>query len=813
MRKLLLVRGPQGSGKSTLLRELGLEPYTLSLDRVRETVAGPSMSPEGYLGINNELNNEALRLHKDLLEGRLSRGELVVVEQAIMMASDMDRYLAMAQTHRYAVALVDLSNMDLPTVQARNAQREERLRVPESAVAQTLLRLNHSRSSVHARPGLTVMESSDQLPAQMEAWLAHPVMDYTGRYTKVVHIGDLQGCLDVLVGPKGPLAQGLDPDTLYVFVGDLLDRGVQNGEVLRWFMDHALGKPNVILLYGNHEAHLDRWAKGLPSVSPEFTARTLPQLLEAGLTPADAGRIIATTMDLLAYAFHGHRVLVTHAGLPTVPERLERLSANQAIWGTGPWADPVDQRFDRMAPAGWVQVHGHRNHGGQAIQATPRSFNLEDGVEHGGALRTATLSAQGWTVNDYANPTFAPYREREVHADRRKLEPSWMNRPSSTQLPAELLALMRAHPDVREFVSASHPHIASLNFTRQVFYDQAWDEVVVKARGLFFNRETGEVVARAYDKFFNLDERPETRLDQVLAQSAFPITAYRKDNGFLGLIGYDRQNDALFFSSKSTPDSPFTAWLKDIYEGLTTPRQREQMRRYLRDMEACVAVEVIDPVRDPHLVDYPAPALTVLDVFHRSSDLERLPFSKLEAFATSMGLESKREEAVFRTPEALAGWHARVQHDLTYRKGGQDLEGFVLEDANANMVKIKLPHYSFWKTLRGAKDRLARLRVAMDENAARGRPGVNAQAIESVMTRYNHPQAEAFLRWTMAVPTAALREASILDLRRDFKASPAYSAAHEQVPWVPGYEREQAEPAPPKPAAPQVRASRRPSGP
>lgn len=788
MRKLLLVRGPQGSGKSTLIRQMGLEPYALSLDKVREVVASPAMTPDGRIIINNENNDMVVKLHREFVTQRMGRGELLVVEQALMLKPDLDHYAKLAHQHRYDMLLVDLSNVDLALIKERVANRDAYAHVPDAAIDRTLMRLQHSKMA--ALPdGLQVFESSPDVAEKIQNWIKLPVEDFTGRYRSIVHIGDLQGCCDVLIGSHGPLANGLDPNTLYVFVGDLLDRGIENGDVFRWFLDHALDRPNVIVLYGNHEIHLDRWAQGLPAVSDEFTKHTLPQLKRAGITAQDAGRLIASTRDLLAYRFHGHQVLVTHAGLPTVPPHLERLAAVQAIKGTGNWSDPIDTRFDELAPAGWVQVHGHRNQGGQPIQASPRSFNLEDRVEYGGNLRTATLNEKGWTVNAYRNTTYAPYRERDIHPDRRQLEPSWMCRSDETQIPAELLATMRAHPGVREVVSTSHPHIASLNFTRNVFYDQAWDDIVVKARGLFFNRETGEIVARAYDKFFNLDERPETKLDHMLATAAFPITAYRKDNGFLGLIGYDRQNDTLFFSSKSTPDSPFAGWLKEIYEGLTTASQRDQLLRYVRDMDACIAVEVIDPVRDPHLVDYDAATLTVLDVFHRSSELNRLPFEKLESFAKRMGLEAKTKEMFFRNPAALAGWYAATQHDLTFRKHGRDLEGFVLEDANAAMVKIKLPHYAFWKTLRGAKDRLARLRVAADENVAKGRLDVNAQAIESVMTRYAHPQAEAFLRWTMTIPTSVLAKASILDLRQTFKASPAYEATHDQVPWCPSYQR------------------------
>jgi hypothetical protein len=94
-------------------------------------------------------------------------------------------------------------------------------------------------------------------------------------------------------------------------------------------------------------------------------------------------------------------------------------------------------------------------------------------------------------------------------------------------------------------------------------------------------------------------------------------------------------------------------------------------------------------------------------------------------------------------------------------------------------------------TGRLALDRLGRLRRVADEQAAKGRAGVNDQAIQSTIARSGHPLGEAFLTWTLALPTADL-DRSILDLRKAFKDSPAYAASMDQVPWAPVYEKEEA---------------------
>lgn len=277
MRKLVLVRGPQGSGKSTLIHDSGLTPYALSLDAVRHVAGAPAMTPDGRITINGENDDVVVRLRRDLVEARMRRGELLLIEQAIMLKEDIERWQTLARKHRYELVLVDLTGIPLDVALARNAQRPELTRVPERAIERTLKRLKDS-----PRPAdVPVIEWSPQVAEDLDRWLAVPTLDLSG-YKKVVHIGDIQGCWSVLAGPGGPLHAGLDPEVAYVFVGDLLDRGLENGEVMRWFLDHACGRPNVFLIFGNHEFHLQLWADGEKAVSGEFAYRTLPSCCAPG---------------------------------------------------------------------------------------------------------------------------------------------------------------------------------------------------------------------------------------------------------------------------------------------------------------------------------------------------------------------------------------------------------------------------------------------------------------------------------------------------------------------------------------------------
>ena len=96
-------------------------------------------------------------------------------------------------------------------------------------------------------------------------------------------------------------------------------------------------------------------------------------------------------------------------------------------------------------------------------------------------------------------------------------------------------------------------NISSFNFTKTAFYDKAWDEQTIRARGLYINIPKQKVVARAYNKFFNINERSDTKLDMLQYRMKFPVTAYVKENGFLGIVSYNDEDDSLFVTTKSSP--------------------------------------------------------------------------------------------------------------------------------------------------------------------------------------------------------------------------------------------------------------------
>ena len=333
MRRLLVTRGHQGSGKSTFIRELGLDPFRLCADDIRRLLASPVLTPHGRTGLSQAHDTRVWPMLFDILDERMGRGELVVLDATHPRARDLRRYVDLARRHRYDVACIDFSTVPLDVALARNAARPDWQVVPEASVRRTWEACQNGEVPLEIHRIFWAADRSHR--AAIDAWLSIPTLDLSD-YRRVHHIGDLQGCLSPLLeyldGPD------LDPDDFWILVGDLCDRGPENGAVVRWALDHALAD-NVRIHWGNHEDHLHRWATGQKAVSDEFAKHTLPQLRAAGLTPADVEPLCAALVDETRYTFDTAHVLVTHAGLSTVPAHPVRISSHQ--YAHAPAATPI----------------------------------------------------------------------------------------------------------------------------------------------------------------------------------------------------------------------------------------------------------------------------------------------------------------------------------------------------------------------------------------------------------------------------------------------------------------------------------------
>ncbi|MEM9138916.1 MAG: RNA ligase [Pseudomonadota bacterium] len=736
MRHLILTRGAPGAGKSTWLAKAGLAPFAVTPDDVRLGFGGLVMDQGGRVAISHAHEKQVWARVEETLDFKMGQGQLVVLDATHQRQRDFSLASKMAERHRYQVHCIDFTAVPKDITHQRNRARAAWKVVPDQVIDTA-----YQRFAAHAVPkGIRVWSPDDFTLDALEP----PMLDLS-RYRAVVHVGDLQGCF-------APVAEllpnGLDPDRFYIFVGDLLDRGIQNGEVIAWAMEHIAGAENAQLIWGNHEYHIHRFSKGMDPVSREFHFNTLPQIEAAGFTPRDANRLLNETVDAMRYTYHGRRVLVTHAGVARVPDSLVSLPS-QTFWkGTGTYDHPVDATFSAQAE-GWLQVHGHRNSAKLPVEAAPGSFNLEAQVEFGGHLRVMTLTPDGIETAEIKNDVFRTHREgRSDRLEAKDLD-------AGGRISSDLMQKLTSHPHVRAKTFASRPHVTSLNFTSKAFYSQQWDEISVMARGLFVGDDR-RVIARSYPKFFNLEERPETQTRNLRHKLAFPIKLWVKENGYLGILGWDHlaEDPGLFFASKSTPEGDFAAWFQQIFRAEAGEQGTARAADIVRNRNLTLVFEVNDPDRDPHMIAYDRPHVVLLDAIARTEAFSRTDHNDLKQIAATIGVAVKEAGPTLPDWGQFEGWLKSVHAQGRYFQWrGRDIEGFVVEDAAGFMFKIKLDFYSFWKSMRGHRDRV---RAAREKGQAAPLP------------RLEDAEARAFHDWLITQPTEALSD-PIIALRQRFQ--------------------------------------------
>lgn len=672
MRVLLLLRGSAGCGKTTWIEKNGLKPYTLSADDIRLLCQSPTMQVDGTVGISQANDNVTWKTLFNLLEVRMEKGEFTVIDATNSKTSEMNRYKEMCNTYRYRIFCVDFTDIPIEEVKRRNANREPLKRVPDEVIDKM-----YSRFATQKIPSGIKVIKPDELDT---IWMK---MFDMSEYKKVHHIGDIHGCntaLQKYLSDNG----GIKDDEFYIFTGDYIDRGLENADVVK-FLISIMNKKNVLMLEGNHERWLWLYANGCTGKSKEFELITKPQLENARIDKKDIRQLYRKLGQCAYYRYGDNIYLVTHAGLSTVPENLSYVATEQMIKGVGNYNDfeKIAETFLKTTPENVYQIHGHRNTKGLPVQVNDRVFNLEGRVEFGGSLRCVQIDKDGTHTIEVENTV---YKTPEMQNEQTVVNSSI----------ADTIIALRSNRYIQE---KKFGNISSFNFTSKAFYDKVWDEQTTKARGLYLDTMKGKVAARAYDKFFNINERPETKFDMLQYKLQFPVTAYVKENGFLGIVSYNEYEDDLFIASKSTIDSQFAQWFKEMLYEKISSENIEKMKNFIKEHNVSFVFECVDMKNDPHIIEYPNSELFLLDIVQNDMNFSKYEYDAMVDIANQFGITPKEKAFEIATWQEFFDWYYDILEE-DYEYNGRKIEGFVIEDSVGYMTKLKLAYYNFWKFMR-----------------------------------------------------------------------------------------------------------------
>ncbi len=376
------------------MAENRLTPYTLDIEELRFLAGGYKVLSNGYKSLDYRNESEILKTLFDFLQLRMKKGEFCVVNAPNASVSLLKEYKDLADKHRYKLYIIEFDALNLDECKQKNLALAEQsgIFIPEhilEAIAHSLRQDKVPKKYALLSP--QEWQNALYKPSNLNA------------YKKIHHIGDIQGCFSALNKAVGKVKK----DEFYVFLGDYIDRGLENDRVVKWLLK-IKDCENVVLLEGNHERHLIKWANGEPTNSKEFSENTLKDFRRGKITPADAKKLCARLKECFCYEFEGKIVLCSHGGLnfmPKSPQELSFIASEDLIMGVGTYEESklIAEQFCQNAPSNAYQLFGHRNRQKLPVQIASRVFLCEGKVDAGGFLRVVSLSKNGFECREIRN--------------------------------------------------------------------------------------------------------------------------------------------------------------------------------------------------------------------------------------------------------------------------------------------------------------------------------------------------------------------------------------------------------------------------
>lgn len=683
-RNLYLMRGIPGAGKSTWLKNNNLENLTVSIDNLRAMVSQKEYgdTPDTYemLEYPRNIEGSVWELAYEIVNKRMLAGLTTFIDATHLFkrggTKAFNKWLKLANKYGYRVTTITINeDLTLEQLKYQNANRDSYDVLPDSVIEDYYERLHNPEFKVPSRAN-PVSLRSDEDSKGLFRW--HPTD--VAKYKEIVFIGDVHGSMS-------PLEKLLpfEEHNLYIFMGDLFDRGIQNYEVAK-FIDKHLNKPNVVILSGNHEERLVKYAS-----DNGIQGRDFPKTIEdikRGYTDDEIktlfSRIVRKMQPLIWFNYQDTYVVATHAGISNAlvdPREDPVILEPEHTFTRGSGGYEYD--FDAKDDFWFINVHGHRNsflHPIDHINKTNTSINLEQQVEFGGNLGV-------YRINLETGKRQAEYYPNEVHS------PSLQPR-DDLSMPQGFRRNLEQHRDIKERVMGNG--LYAYNFTKRAFQKKLWDESTIQARGLIMDR-SDHIVARGFKKFFTLGENEETTAEKVdLKLMGKHTVIQKKYNGFLLIASWSPQLDDVLFTTKG---GIISGNYIDIAMTTFTPDEVNSVKDYLKGhKQESMLFEVVNTEKDPHLINDKT-GVYLLDVIH--NDVEGLSVYKdtNDTWAEQIGYP--KYHVVERIPLGEIKQYKQSGVEGLANLKAPDSEGYVITNLDTGYkVKIKSQTYKARKILR-----------------------------------------------------------------------------------------------------------------
>ena len=676
MKYLVVLRGLPASGKSTFVKKNGFEPWTLSSDRYRLLVSSFSYNIDhGNMIINQECNKQAWSRLYDDLEYRMKRGEFTIIDATHMTATGIKKYRALCKKYFYRMIVVTFD-----------------------ASVQTCIDRDRYRGmySVGADVIRNMESKKVMLPNSIRQMTPSEFMDFfsscyqpfdLSQYETVCIIGDIHGCYTALMENLKDLDE---ETTAFIFVGDYFDRGIEEVEVFN-FVYNKLESPNYYFLMGNHEQKITAYLRGEDLSNTQFFRTVLQNFQKNNITDKMLRKFCHNLIPCMNFLYHGQRYIVSHAGVVSDAVNIS-IADNIFVNGVGKYEDMerICQTYLNNNNEA-IQIFGHRNNNNLPIKINDKCYNVCGFPEYGATLKSMRLLKNGISLR---------YTQNKLYSQD-KLYSTISRSPDKFDISDidTLIGVFRHNKYVRE---TTFGEISSFQFTKDAFYEEHWDKVVNKARGLFINTKTKNIVARSYDKFFLMNQYDYCTLDKFTP----PFRVYQKYDGFLGILGFDKNKHELVYCSKSTI-APYGIFANLFRVGIE-PRIKDYQNfiKFMEENNVSFVFECVDPVTDPHIIKYNKEMMVLLDVVSNT-----MTYNKPLIYENYKGLANEYFRNVI--VKYYVGLYNELDIDNLKAQSG---EGYVIEDAFGKMFKLKTYEYEIGKICDSIKQYYANAKMQAGEH-------------------------------------------------------------------------------------------------
>lgn len=227
----------------------------------------------------------------------------------------------------------------------------------------------------------------------------------------------------------------------------------------------------------------------------------------------------------------------------------------------------------------------------------------------------------------------------------------------------QLLEELRKRVDLGLIGARPNGRLTIFDYTNHCMFERAWDEFTMQARGLVLD-DQGKIIARPWRKFFNVNERPETKLEALPAET--PELSDKMDGSMI-IVFHD--GDAWRAITRFCWENPQTkyanAWL-EMYDHFLYP-------------ENTYMFELIAPW-NRLVIPYEKAEMILLGIVNTASG-EDSSYAQVTDYAKKRGMKAVKFET--RPLSEISLLDPKVR----------DREGYVARYSNGLRVKLKYQQY------------------------------------------------------------------------------------------------------------------------